>query len=794
MESSQNPSNPMEMASLAPREVTQAQTPGDGPDTFEVISKDFKRLQRQKCRPTAGVEGQTLMNLCFYNDEPYVDYGKNQLSLEEKDANRFYLSFNLISPRTNKLMGRLCAFNAPFKARPNKKDPQSLENAEIVDRMIVALDEKVDDPSRLREMLFWLLVGGTAVIYTPWVPNSSIEPMPQYDESGEMMWTYHSEGGDQPVPQSYMQQVVESGLEAPEAFEPAEEVEVVGEVGSTVYGPFNIFIDAKYRSIADIGPGDWFHIAEIKTLEWVRENYKEVDDLQRQKELSLIQSTINADTSAATGSYLKDLVPMVQGSQDQDDPDMVVHVMSWQPASAKFPHGRFVCWVPEQRVIYEGTNPYEEIPALDFHFTPATTSFWTRSYIAPLLAPQRFINKRMSQLGEMANSSVYSQLLAAAGIKSEDIGSDTTKIIQNAVSPDGVPLLLRFPAHEVPAWFVQSIELGIKMFNDAAGGADLMEDNKFPGQLRGPQAVPMLQEIMDTQWGPLFYHMGERLARVKQQRLNRVKQFYPPTRTMHYTDRDQRDEVMTFHTDKVLKSGTNFSVTVERGAIIPELRALREARLTERLRGPLAILYMDERTMKLDKSKIAADLQFGDTGRESREAVYRKLALERIKMLWQAQQIPPVLPFYDHKKMMDELEAAMATTEWMKASPKVQQLFQQEWEQHQQFLQQEAQAQQGAMQQQAVHNAVAQATQQAAAQAASEAIHQAMEQVHAQQQLPTDQYVSNAQQRGPNPTMGPAKKPNPFEANGQRRPQPSRKTTIEEFHHGEAPSGPQAPG
>lgn len=791
MDNGSDSGNVPEFGSLAMREVAPAGLEEVTP-TFDVVSKDFERLKKQKARPSSGVEGQTLLNLCFYHDEPYVAYDNNQLSLEAKDANKFYLSFNLVAPRTNKLMGRLAAFNAPFKARPNRKDPQALENAEIVDRMIIAVDEKVDEPSRLREVLFWLAIGGVAAVYTPWVPNATIEPAPQYDENGEMSWTYHSPQGDVVVPESYMMQALTMEGIAPESFEPYEDVETVGEVGSTVYGPFNIFLDAKNRSIADIGPGEWFHIAEIKTVEWIKENYKEADDIKAEKNLSLITSVINADVSSATGSYLRDLVPMVQGAQDANDPDMVIHVMSWSPASSQYPRGRFVCWVPKQRVIYEGENPYEEIPVVDFHFYPATTSFWTRSYLAPLIAPQRFINKRMSQLGEMANASVYSQLLAAAGIKSEDIGSDSTKIIENAVTADGVPLLLRFPAHEVPAWFLQSIELGIKMFNDAAGGADLMDDNKFPGQLRGPLAVPMLQEIMDTQWGPLFFHLGERLAKVKQQRLNRVKQFYPPQRTMHYTDRDQKDEVMTFYTDKVLKTGTNFSVTVERGAIMPELRALREARLTERLRGPLALLYMDERTGKLDKSKIAADLQFGDTGRESREAVYRKLALERIKMLWQGQEIPPVQPFYDHKRMLDELEAAMSTTEFMRVSPKIQQLFGQEWSQHSQFLAQEAQMQQQAMQGQQIHQAVAQATQQAAAQAASDAVHEAMEQVKAQQSMPTEQFVASAQGRTAQagPTSRPQRPGVSFEARGGK-PQPSRKTTIEEYGHGNDQGGPQ---
>lgn len=227
---------------------------------------------------------------------------------------------------------------------------------------------------------------------------------------------------------------------------------------------------------------------------------------------------------------------------------------------------------------------------------------------------------------------------------------------------------------------------------------------------------------------------------------------------------------------------------------MPELRALREARLTERLKGPLALLYMDERTGKLDKSKIAADLQFGDTGRESREAVYRKLALERIKMLWEGKTIPPVQPFYDHKKMLDELEASMSTTEFMRASQKIQALFGQEWKQHSEFLAAEAKAQQSAMQGQAVHQAVAQATQQAAAQAAADAVHEAMAQVHAQQSMPTERFVAGAESRTAQagPTSRPQRPGVSFEARGQApgKPQPSRKTTIEEFGDGKT-QGPQ---
>jgi hypothetical protein len=113
--------------------------------------------------------------------------------------------------------------------------------------------------------------------------------------------------------------------------------------------------------------------------------------------------------------------------------------------------------------------------------------------------------------------------------------------------------------------------------------------------------------------------------------------------------------------------------------------------------------------------------------------------------------------------MLDELEAAMATTEFLKASPPVQAAFGERWTQHQQFLMIEAQQQQQAMQSGMIQNAVAQATQQAAAQAAADAVTSTQSQMRAQNAQPTSEYVSRAEASQPN----------------QSRPQPKvRKTTI----------------
>ena len=82
--------------------------------------------------------------------------------------------------------------------------------------------------------------------------------------------------------------------------------------------------------------------------------------------------------------------------------------------------------------------------------------------------------------------------------------------------------------------------------------------------------------------------LGQRLGKVKEMRINRVKQYYPPFRTLHYTDNSMKDEVFIFQTSDILRSGTDYSITVERGSLITRAsRALREARIREHLQSPL---------------------------------------------------------------------------------------------------------------------------------------------------------------------------------------------------------------
>lgn len=741
-------------------------------ELLDALTEDFNRLRRQKSRPAGSVESMVLQNICFVNGEHHVQYENRSIRLENRDPNKLYLMFNMIGPRMGKLLGRLSAADPPFKANPDRQDPAAYSEAEVVDKLILALDQKLNQPARMWELMYWLMVGGVAFEYIPWVPNASIEPTPVEGEDGGLLYTHKMMGQETQVSQAQMEQMVAQGM-PPEHFTLFEEVQPVGDVGSEILGPLNVFVDNSVRSIADLAPDQRVYIAKIRTMGWIEENFGKT--VEPDKNFSIVSTNfhIPAD-NVVGGTFLRDLIPLIQGSNDESDMPMAVVVESYAPPSKMNPHGRYTVFTPGKEILLDEESPYDEIPLVDFHWKPVTTSFWTPAYVTDLIPPQKFINKRISQLGEQSNATIYANLLLAPGMTAADIPADFPGVIPNGLNEDGSPRVSRMMPPELPAWFMPSIELVIKSFNDIAGGADLFQESKFPGQLRGPMAVPMLQEILDTEWGPFFNHLGERLGLVKQMRINRVKQFYPPIRTMHYTNRDQKDEVMTFHAEKVLRGSNNFNISIQRGALVPELRALREARILERLNGPLAVLYMDQRTGRLDVNKIASDLEFGDAGREGREAQYRKLGQFVVDKLWKGEQVPPALPFYDHRTMLDEIEAAMSTVEYLSASPQIQQLFVQRYEQHRQFLAQEAMAQQQAMQSGQIHNAVAQATQQAAAMAAARAVDEAMAQSDAQKAQPTDQLVAQAQA-----AQRPGQQPQQGRQAGPP-PRKSKKVTLEE--------------
>lgn len=712
------------------------------PDVAE-FTNDWQRLQNQKQRMRGGVESRMICNLAMRFGEQYVTQARDSVLTRPigKDAelNRLSLVFNLIKKARNRKIGRLWSIANEFRASPDIIDPKAFDQATVINKLIKGLNKRLRERSQHWLRLSWLVDTGVVMEHIPWIEEASgeQEPVPQYDEQGELLWR-DAQNPDQKalLPQSAVEQMVEQGA-TQERFTTAEKLQQVGDVGSQIVSGLNFFIDNSVPTIAQLGPDQACYIAEVKTVGFIRETFG--NDVAAQIEanvgsdLSIVKTRLLDRGPSVANINLRDLMPAIQGSRGPEDPPMCIMLTRYQPPCANWPNGRRSLLVPRQVMLEDEDVDYGEVPVVDFHYEAPTTNFWTGDYITDLVAPQKFLNKRLSQAGEYANASLYEVLLLGGELGRDDIPTDLPGIVKGGIDDTGNPRVKVLQHQEMGQWFLEVTKLVVELMGSMSS-SDLTDHRQFPGQLRGPMALPMLQEILDSEDGPLYMHLGEQLARVHQQRINRVKQFYPPIRTLHFTGSGKKDEVLVFHKEAILKAGTSFTVSVDPGSLLPEFSALREARLIERLSGPLAGLYTNKRTGKLDFSRIASELRFGDADDTDRESQYRDLAQHLIARLWQGEALPPEIPyaFWDHDAMLDELEASMATTEFLEASSEVKQNFVSLYEKHRQFLAAIQQAQMDSVQNQMMQGVIAQTSQQVAAKVAAETTDAALGQIRTQ--------------------------------------------------------------
>lgn len=713
---------------------------------LQKLTREFHRLRDQKYSEHGNVEARVLEAICAVNGDHWAQVSSGTLQFTHQSAG-VKVPFNFIRNRKKKIKGRLTAFSPVFRAQPDTTDPADIDQAEVVDKLISAIDQKIGQDSKTGEIIDWLLDGGMCVEHTPWVPNATVEPMPVRLEDRpdiaalyptadprELLFSDNNNPERDPIPSSVKDAEIQLTGAPPESFEVVEELREEGDPGSEIHGPLTFFVDASVTDIHKLSPDQSVQFAGVKDKSWIAENFDDkeieklnggrgIDTLDAEDNIQIIKTNLSRAGSSLGGVNLSQLLPAIQGSKGANDPDMFVVITRYQDRSKKNPDGRMTVFVPDQLILKDGPNPYDDgIPATVYNYETVTTTIFTTGWVTDLIPVNMTFDRVASDIIDYMRKLGKSPILGGPGMTEEDWGKgDQTRFIPNGLNENGTPKFAQAEVAQMPAMMPQLVELLQRTMDDLAGGTDLFQERKFPGQLRGSNAVAWLQEILDTQYGPLFSHLAERMAQAKQKRINRWKQFAPAVRTLHYVSRDDRVEVFKFHNEDILRSGTEYNITIERGSLVPELRAMREARIAERLNGPMSIMYIDERTGMFDKGKIAADLQMGDASRETREAKPRKLARDIIERLRKGMNAPMPRMFMDPIPMMDEFEDVMNDMDFLEASQQVQQNIEAYYQMLMQMAQQRAQQQQQAIMGQNEQAALAQGVQQAVARSSAEA-------------------------------------------------------------------------
>ena len=712
-----------------------------GPENVERLTKEWERLKRQKYRQSGGVESRILLALAHYYGEQTVYYRAGTLILpgstvptDSKSQPPPSLVFNFIRRNYRRMAGRFSATELQFKGKPESMDSEDIANAVVFDKMIRAVQYEINDATLAEQRLFWAYCGGVCAVHTTYMPNQEMEPMPVVDPlTGSPM--YQHVETDETMPQAEMEQLTTAPLDPltgqpmtdpqtgepvaakypKEAFKIYQEPQLTGAIVEEVVSPLHLFVDNRCRGFENLGPDECVEIANLQTIDWVKNNFPDaegLDNLRPAEDVRIITSTIEQAGDSLSGWALKDLIPGLTGTIDEDDPPSVVVIFRYQPASMFLPKGwysdnypeyqydedfdnggRFTVFVPEQMIVRDGEIPYKDgVPMQDIHWESIKTTFWNQGAIEDQIPPQQSYNRRRNQSIEATNIG-QDRILLGAGMSKDDFYiDDPSSPIENAWSEDGKPLIGRLGAATWPAWARQVMEEDKELMFVFGGSADITTQAGYPGDLRGNAWLPMAQELLDSEHGPFMKRYARVMERVITMRANRVKQFYPEQRTMRYTTSSGRDEVFEFMKSEVLRCDWN--VAVVPSSLQPEFREMREFKMRDRLQSGIAdIMYKDPDTGVFDRTRFISDMLYDQAeDLESRISRHVKLQHDELMHLRQAHGME-AYSMDDHAVHIEVLEGFMTTLEYrMDTSPEVMKVTQEHYDQHAQFLTDEAEA------------------------------------------------------------------------------------------------------
>ena len=762
---------------------------------------EFKRYQKQKARGVGGVERRVLLNLAMFVGEQWTWYEqgaiKNKRPSIDPDTgaiSEVSLVLNFIEDDWDKVYGRLTASTPEFEAFPDQPDPKKMAKAEVVTSSIRAGDERLDEDFLRAQRWFWMAMGGVAFEHTPWRQDLEVATVDKSSEDGQPLFV-HIPTEEEMTP-DLMEQAIEEKRALPEHFKRATEVELDGDYDAEILGPLTVFCPNSIKRLRELQPGQSVMLANVRVLDWVKKTWPDVDyeemEITGDTDVSILSTRMSESVSFSNTS-LHDLIPVIQGSMDEDDPDMVTLIERYEPVSEEFPPGwsqqpdareraglldedgndneksmglvvaedntdsgganfahggRYSVFIPGQGVVRDGEIPYADgIPVRDFHWSTSSTNFWGPDWITKLIGVQKSINTLASQMRMMGNARMYDPILTTEDAKIPDTSRPRFWV---GGMEDGVKQAERLGADQLPQWPQKQLEYLVETLHSLAGGKDLFQEKGFPGQIRGTGAVQQLQDIQDSMWGPKLRHYYKQMGAVYHTRTNRMKQFYPVSKMLRLTDPLGKVEVLDFQADEILRAGVDFYITVDPSSILPETRRERFARMSELLQGPLSVLYLNEDTQRFNVQAIASDLQFGDyKGREAAMAQDQKFALGIITAMKEGKPVIPFNEVQNHPVFVDELKRTMNDDDyWLLLSPDTQQAIQARYGEHTQFMAQQMEQAQSAQNNEEMASAVNQAVQASMAKVQSEVTDAVLAQITDLAQNDPQRLMALLQQQG----------------------------------------------
>ncbi len=323
----------------------------------------------------------------------------------------------------------------------------------------------------------------------------------------------------------------------------------------------------------------WWGFQEIKSLDWIRENFPEKADFVAADSIEGSSVRYQAKLSELVGSASTRVFSSTYGTRGtlygRLDRHTIVKTKEWAP-TIDYPRGR-ASVVASNVLLYDGPLPISddeglaEYSGVAFHYRRVPGRFWSKGIVKDILSPQDRINGVDAQIVLNRKTCINPQKLipAGAGIKSWS-GEPGLEVRWNPTQTMG---------HEPK--IMPGVPLAPQIWNERVGMADAIKESsgsedilkgKAPQGVRAGIALDMLEEKAASR----HYHRDERMAQslgqVYRLRLILVQKEYKVPKLLKMVGEDNQWEVRQY-TGSDLRG--NNDVTMEPDAGIARTTAGR---------------------------------------------------------------------------------------------------------------------------------------------------------------------------------------------------------------------------
>ena len=424
----------------------------------------------------------------------------------------------------------------------------------------------------------------------------------------------------------------------------------LGDVTSTVYGPFNLGMPSAANELFFEHNTPWIGKWTIQPLTWVQEMYNQ------QGEGFYPENAQNLAAETPQGPLytlwtLRQAIPRLgalMGGMVVPKGDYSILKEIYLQPNDQFPQGRYYVGA-NQKLLYKSDSPYfisvgqRNVwnPFTVFKYIPSLGRFFGCCPGDDLVPLQRRLNQIHAQLAIVRRKMGGPQWVipTQAKVPQNYISGDAGLVIRYTGNQWGEPK--KVDASNVPVSLWQEIEQIEKDMGLISGDVDVLRAHQ-PRGARGVQALQLMTEIVSSRRSPTITLWEKQIAKSERLKLLIYKKFAQQENTarlMVYAPEFGAPFIQSFFGDQV-----PVSLQIEAGSTIPKLQAAQQQQL---LAGFKMGLFGPPDDPMVTKA-IAAKLGMGEI-QTSMETDIRKAELENSAISSMLLQTVDFLPFDNHQ-------------------------------------------------------------------------------------------------------------------------------------------------